>query len=353
MSVLKKLEKAFIVNFEITNQCNLDCMFCSAQLSRYARKDLPTSKVLSIIDKIAQQDIYSIFLTGGEPLLRNDLPQIIERCMNHEMNVMLSTNGIMESEEVADRIASTGLEEIQVSIHAPNEINDRLVQADGALEQSLQGLRNLVNAGLKVTVASVATRKNINLLPKLAKQVAEMGAKYFRVLRLIPHSDKMLKFLVPYEEMRKTVDEFGLLDDNLSDFTISIHASPGFVDEKFSDPDEYSIVHPLCHTCTAGKTSFGILPNGDCVPCLELKDPEFICGNILDKTIDKIWDSQPMATIRSATPDRYKGECADCNKKWLCYSARCVAHNLEGDILGDDVSCYLLRGEDRKPNLGR
>ena len=116
MYVLKSLEKPFIVNFEITSQCNQKCSFCSAQLSKYQREDLPTKDVLEIISKIAKEGIYSIFLTGGEPLLRNDLPLIIKQCLDYGMNVSLSTNGVMETERMAELIAFTGLDEIQVSI---------------------------------------------------------------------------------------------------------------------------------------------------------------------------------------------------------------------------------------------
>lgn len=342
MYILKSFEKPFIVNFEITSQCDQRCSFCYAQLLKYRREDLPTKSVLEIISKIAKEGIYSIFLTGGEPFLRNDLPLIIKRCLDYGMNVSLSTDGTMVTEKTAKLIASTGLDETQVSIQAPNEIHDKIVGVDGALTQSFKGLRNLIKAGLRVTVASVATRMNYSLLPELAKKVAVMGAKYFRVLRLMPHSYDMLQQIVPYEKMQILVERLSHLEEKLEGFIISIHTSPGFLDERFYNSREYKIVHPLCHTCTAGKASMGILSNGDCVPCLELKSPEFICGNILYSSFSDIWNSKPMSLLRSVTPDNYHGKCGECEFKWSCYSARCVAYNLGKDILGDDKSCYRL-----------
>ena len=339
---LKTLQKPFIVNFEVTSQCNQECSFCSAQLSKYRRDDLPTEAVLEIISKIAREGIYSIFLTGGEPFLRDDLPLLIEECLNYGMNVSLSTNGVEATERTARLIASTGLDEIQVSIHAPNDIHDKIVGVNGALSRSFEGLHNLIEAGLRVTVASVATRMNYYFLPELAEKVAEMGAKYFRVLRLMPHSYDMLQQIVPYGEMQMLVEHLMDLEKRTEEFTISIHTSPGFTDERFYSPEEYSIVHPLCHTCTAGKASMAVLSNGDCFPCLELKSPEFMCGNILHKSLSEIWNSGPMSLLRSATPDKYHGRCGECESKWICYSARCVAYNLGGDILGDDRSCYLF-----------
>jgi AdoMet-dependent heme synthase len=341
-ALLKSLKKPFIVNFEVTSQCGQECTFCCAQLSKYRREDLPTAHVLEIISRIARDGISSIFLTGGEPFLRKDLPLLVKECIDHRMNVSLSTNGTEASSEIAESIKSAGLEEVQVSIHAPDETHDEIVGVQGAALRSFSGLQNLVRAGLRVTVAAVATRANYSRLPELAQKVAKMGAKHFRVLRLMPHSYDMLKQIVPHREMQTLVKRLMLLGEKLEGFTIEIHSPPGFSDLSTYEPREYKILHPLCHTCTAGKLSMAILSNGDCVPCLELKAPEFICGNIVRDSLSAVWDSKPMSLLRSATPDRYHGKCSECEFKWTCYSARCVSYNLRGDVLGDDESCYHL-----------
>jgi radical SAM protein with 4Fe4S-binding SPASM domain len=261
--------------------------------------------------------------------------------MMYGMNVSLSTNGVEASIEKSNLIASTGLEEIQVSIYAPDDkIHDSIVGVNGALNQSLKGLKNLIDAGLRVTVASVGTRMNHYCLPELAEQVADIGARYFRVLRLMPHTQNMLEWIVPYNEMLFLVERMKDLEKRREEFIISVHTSPGFEMEQFQNPRIYNIVHPLCNTCTAGKTSMAILSNGDCFPCIELRKSELFCGNILDTSLDKVWNSEPMSILRSITPDNYHGKCGECYSKWICYSARCVAYNLGGDFLGEDESCY-------------
>lgn len=258
------------------------------------------------------------------------------------MNVSLSTNGTGASSEIAEEIRSAGLKEIQVSIHAPDETHDRIVGVQGAALRSFSGLRNLIEAGLGVTVAAVATRTNCSLLPELAQKIAKMGAKHFRVLRLMPHSHETLRQIVPRMEMQVLVKRLRQLEKELQEFTIEIHTSPGFLDTSASELREYSILHPLCHTCTAGKLSMAILSDGNCVPCLELKDPKFECGNVLRDPLAEIWRAKPMSLLRSVTPHRYHGKCGDCELKWTCYSARCVSYNLGGDLLGNDESCYRL-----------
>jgi radical SAM protein with 4Fe4S-binding SPASM domain len=341
-ALLSSLERPFIANLEVTSQCNLACTFCSAQLAKFRRDDLPTDLILQVIARIAEDGVRSIFLTGGEPLLRQDIPLIIRECVSRGMDVSLSTNGTEASSELAASLAAAGLEELQVSIHAPDSTHDRLVGCTGALDRGLAGLQNLVGAGLVVTVAAVATRANYPRLPRLAERVARLGAKHFRVLRLMPHSPEMLRQVVPHRQMQALVKRLARIGQGSAGLSVDVHAPPGFLDPLSHDPGEYAILHPLCHTCTAGKLSMGIMSNGDCVPCLELKDPEFACGNTLRDSLTTIWDARPMSLLRRATPDRYCGKCGKCELRWTCYSARCVAHHLRGDILGDDDSCYRL-----------
>jgi radical SAM protein with 4Fe4S-binding SPASM domain len=337
-SLLSSLSRPFIASFEITSKCDLECAFCSARLPEHRVNDLPTADALEIVSRLAEESILTIFLTGGEPLLHHDLPLIIEKCRQHGMNTLVSTNGTHATRDLAMTLASVGLDEIQISIHAPNEVHDTMVHSSGALEKSLVGLRNLVTAGLKVTVAAVPTRSNYMLLPDLAQIVAGMGALHFRMLRLMPHSHDLLRDVVPDREMEELVDRLTALRQTLKGFEITVHASPGLSKERYYDPKE----HKICHTCTAGKMSMGILSNGDCVPCLELKGREFLCGNMLTNSISEMWDSPPMRRMRSITPDAYRDTCGECQWKWTCYSARCVAYNLCGDILAEDRSCYKL-----------
>ena len=343
MHILQALDKPFHVSFEITNQCNLRCDFCSARLTECHRKDLSTNEILKIISILASEEIFSIFLTGGEPFLRKDLPIIVKNCSDRGINVTLSTNGTTVTKEVAETISRSGLDEIQVSIHADNKVHDKMVGIDGSIGNAMSGLENLLSSGIKVTVASVVTRRNYNRLPSLVRKVAKMGVSYFRVLRLMPHSNKMLKDIVPYNEMESLVKELSKIEDELGNISIIVTSSPGFIEKFGEGRQQYKILHPLCHTCTAGKMAMGILSDGNCVPCLELRDAQFICGNILQNSISNIWKSDQMSQLRSVLPNQYIGFCGKCEWKWSCYSARCVAYNIGENLFGDDVSCYFIK----------
>ena len=339
---LASLNLPFSINFEVTNICDLDCIFCSARLNEGKKNDLNTNNIYYILKELSFKGIKSLFITGGDPFNRDDIVEIIGYAINLGINVTLSTNGIRITHDIARKLYDAGLEEIQVSIHGTEKIHDKIVKVNGAYDMAIKGLKALCDAGLRVTVASVLTKLNINNIPNLVYNISEIGAHYFRVQRLMPHSSYLLSQVVSSEDMMALTKKLRIIESELKNIIIRIHSSPGLWDYVNWCPEEYDIVHPLCNTCTAAKLSMGILSNGDCLPCLELRGAEFISGNILNDDINTIWSSSPMRLLRNTIPDNYKGKCGDCDYKWSCYSARCVSYNLSGDIMGDDISCYRI-----------
>lgn len=340
MSTLNRLEKPFHVNFEITNSCNFNCSFCSAQLSKYQKPDLSTQDVCNIISILADEGVYALFFTGGEPLLRDDLPIFVKQALDYGMNVCISSNAAVASKEKAKQLVDAGLDEIQVSIQAPDTTHDNIVGVDGAIKMAFNGLQNLIDVGLGVIVASVGTRKNYQTLPSLADKVAHLGGICYRVLRLIPTSKDALQDMIPYEGLEWLVTEM-INRIEKGKITIDIHTPPGFVSHGYHNPGEYpQLLHAFTGICTAGKTTMAILPNGDCIPCIEFKN--FMCGNILKQSLDEIWNAEPMKLLKNVTPDKYQGICGECSYKWTCYSARCIAYRFD-HLYGDDFSCYKVR----------
>jgi radical SAM protein with 4Fe4S-binding SPASM domain len=189
-------------------------------------------------------------------------------------------------------------------------------------------------------VAAVVTKYNCEKLPELARRLISMGVSHFRVLRLMVHSKEMLKMIPPFEMLRKTVEKLEKIEKETG-VEIAVHASPGFI-EMTKGRKQYEIVHPMCHTCSAGKIAMGIFSDGTVTPCLELRDKKFECGNILSDSIKDIWNSKVMRYHREITPEDYAGKCGKCKSKWSCYSARCSAYSIYNDFLADDATCYLL-----------
>ena len=179
----------------------------------------------------------------------------------------------------------------------------------------------------------------------LLKELASVGVRKFRVLRYVPsHRKDMLKHIPPREIVMKYIP---IIKETAKKHNIDLllGTPPGLYPSSYSSVDMiYEGVHPAIYTCPAGKTEFDILPNGDVYPCMSFKNkPEMYCGNILEKSVYELWNSKPMRMLRQLTPADYTGICGQCKRKWTCYSCRCVAYNLTGDLYGDDLTCYIVR----------
>ena len=346
-NTLRFLSRPYTVSYEVTSSCDLGCYFCSARLKEFGRHDLGTAGAIRILDALIQEQVLSVFLTGGEPLLRSDIVDLVRHCTANGVNTLVSTCGVGIDRVLAVALFDAGLDEVQVSIHGVGALHDQTVGVPGAFEAAMEGVDAFLSAGMRVTVAAVTTRRNVQHLPALARAAADMGVHHFRAQRLMPHSHELLEEIPPREEFVKVTHELAEMNRALPSLAVHVHATPGLLDEgpDVFDKREPSIVHPLTHTCSAGKTSMGILSNGDCVPCLELKDPEFLCGNMLSDSLEAVWNAGPMKLLRDAGPATYQGRCGECELRWSCYSARCVAYHLDGNLLGDDISCYALQAE--------
>jgi len=337
-----ELEAPFMVDFEVTNRCPYRCIFCEGNLPNIQGvNELTTTKCFYIFEKLSKAGILGIFLTGGEPFDRPDIFDLIKFCFDVGLEPTISTNGFHLNEATIDRIPKTGLKHIQVSIHGYKDIHDSLVRVCGAYDIVLKNLIKLIESSIDVEIACVGLKENFESIPNLLNDLASIGIKKFRILRYMPaHTKEMLQHIPSIKVIMDTMPKITEIAKK-NNITLFSSFCPGLV----SDPRLiYESIHPMALTCPAGKSEFAILPNGDVYPCVNLKDnSSMYIGNILKDEVKEIWNHPTMIKLRKLTPKDYTGICGRCKKKYACYSARCIAFNLTGDIYGDDLSCYIVR----------
>jgi radical SAM protein with 4Fe4S-binding SPASM domain len=342
-----ELKAPFMVDFEVTNACPYRCPFCEANLGQIDPvPELSTDKCFSVLDAIAEAGVFGVFLTGGEPFVRSDLPTLIKHCFEVGLEPTVSTNGMYLSDKNIEAVMNAGLTYLQVSIHGYGDIHDSLVRVRGAYSYVLHNLEKAIQAKLDVEVACVGLEKNFSTIPALLYDLSSVGVKRFRILRLLAsHSAHILSQIPSRQtimnympEIEKVARECGI--SLTASFCPGLNPGAGVI---------YQDIHPMAITCSAGKTECAILPNGDVYPCVNLKDsPAMRVGNILQTPLKDLWNHPIMVELRRLTPDDYTGICGKCEMKYACYSARCVAFNLTGSIYGDDLSCYIIRENPRE-----
>ncbi len=332
-----------IVEFELNSSCTRRCEFCALTsiVENYysAYEPMEAIKIFNILEKLAEGGVETVFLTGGEPTLRKDLPEIVKETYRLDLLPLLSTNGENIDEIYAKRLKGSGLDKIQFSIEGPEKIHDEITRSFGGFKKSIKAAEILNRKGIKVIVSAVATKYNLPYIPELIDQIKNFTFG-FRIIRLMTFSQHLLdlrpppKYMTYYIETIKRCKEFGLK-------FIGGTVIPGLTIIRKPtlrhDPDEENVDT----LCKAGKYMMTIAPDGSVSPCQIFKK-DFVAGNILKQNVEEIWNGEVMRKFGELNPDKYKDQCGKCKDKWKCYSCRAIAYNLTGDIYGDDISCYRI-----------
>ena len=158
--------------FEVSAICNMDCKFCFAQW-RENKKHLPLEKVLKIIDKLKEFGIQAINLTGGDPLLRNDILEICKYCKNKGVMTIISTNGIelLKNKEILEYIDSINLPLDSFNPETHNKMRPCAVESHHKLVLELIDYINKNYPNVKIKINTMVSKLNINEVEKIGELI--------------------------------------------------------------------------------------------------------------------------------------------------------------------------------------
>jgi radical SAM protein with 4Fe4S-binding SPASM domain len=179
-------ERAPVVVWNVCMHCNMTCPHCyAAAVARPAPADLDTDEALALIDDLAGCGVRVVIFSGGEPLLRPDLFELLDRARERGIAAQLSTNGVGIDAAVAERLASAGVAYVGVSIDGLAAFNDEYRGLPGGFEAALRGLRCAKRAGMRTGLRMTLTRRNVAQLPAMAEVARGAGADRFYVSHLL------------------------------------------------------------------------------------------------------------------------------------------------------------------------
>ena len=358
--------------WNFTNKCNLNCLHChqdSSPTSSYP--ELTTSQAFKVIDNMSAAGVAILTFSGGEPLLRTDLYDAIERANDNGMLCTIASNGTLITHKIAKKLAKVGIKRVEIGLDgARAETHDFLRNKPGSFEATLQGIRSCATVGFDELATTMTLHsKNINELEETMDLAEKLGATRFYLNRLIPagrgveasyldvtprEKTKALEAL--YNRFYKSVTEgFGMqcyargmtyyarLGYERSKgkvFTVS-EALSGYekmFQEKFG-LEVSKIVRRLATGfggCSAGLTYAGVTASGDLIPCVPASSMRL--GNLLEQGLEEIWvHNELLNYIRNRKA--LKGSCKICAYSDLCGGCRYTAYITNGDWLGPDASC--------------
>jgi radical SAM protein with 4Fe4S-binding SPASM domain len=344
--------RPYVISWNLTYRCNLACEHCYldaggkpmlAEEDAFAdRRELSTEQCRDVIDKIAGFAPESVtILTGGEPLLRRDILEIVRYASERELWVVIGTNGIRVTEPLIERLKQDGVRGMALSLDALDaDRHDRFRNVRGAWENTVQGATRLHQAGLPFIIQTTVGAHNAEELEAIADFAHEkLGAKVWNLYFLVQSGRGKFVTDIDAAGYTKVLSELSRIQEKYRDRMVcNAKCAPHYVRRQFADnPD-----NPFARTydggaggCPAGTHYMGIRPNGDVTPCPYL--PEF-GGNLKDQSLAAIWnDSEVFTEIRRR--DSLEGRCGACELAAHCGGCRARAHATSGSVLAEDPLC--------------
>jgi AdoMet-dependent heme synthase len=305
------------VQLDVTYRCNERCVHC--YLDHDDHGEMTTAEIKDVLDQIADAGVFFLTLSGGEVLMRMDFFEIVKYARALLFDVKLKTNAFMIREKEADRIRDLGVRSVQVSIysHRP-EIHDAITMLPGSLKRSIEGIRLLLSRGVKVTIANVLMRQNLNDYPGVRALADELGIECTIDPTVTPMMDgdrSIVSLGIGGSELREVFRNSDLVGD-----VDQYCAPPPPVDENVMEETP----------CSAGHTACYISPYGELFPCVQFPLPS---GNVRTQKFIDIWrDSTQLKEVRSIRA-RDLPVCSTCSHVGTCTRCPGLAY-MEGSMRG-------------------
>jgi radical SAM protein with 4Fe4S-binding SPASM domain len=345
----------FFIQWHLTERCNLRCAHCYQTGGR--SEELSLEEIGSVAEEVAEMlDIWSetygisfsrsVNVTGGEPFLRQDLPEILETIGRKGFDLYLLSNGTLIDAGRTKMLSRLSVKGVQISMEGPENVHDA-IRGKGSFSASVEGIGHLLDAGLKVTVNATLSELNSGHLQDLVAIARSLGVRRLGFSRLVPSGRGLglIDRMIDREEVRKIYEEILSLEPAGLEI---VTGDP--VASQMSCPVGEDAGEVATGGCAAGLSGLTFLPDGTIVPCRRLFIP---IGNVRRDRIREVWASSPvLEALRERA--QYKGRCGKCERWAVCRGCRAIAYAYssaegENDFLADDPQCFI--GKEDESNV--
>jgi 12,18-didecarboxysiroheme deacetylase len=354
-------DKKPVVVWNITRQCNLKCLHCYAHAkSSPTDNELTTADGIRLIDDLASFGAPVLLFSGGEPMMREDLPELAAYAVKKGMRAVISTNGTLITKQAAKTLKEIGLSYVGISLDGMEEINDRFRAVKGAFNDAVNGIKNCMAAGIKVGLRFTINRYNSMEIPKIFHLLEDMNIPRVCFYHLVysGRGSKLVEEDLTHEETRDAVDTIightkRLHDKGLQKevLTVDNHSDGPYLYLKLleDNPKRAAEVMELLKMNEGNNSGRGIgciSWNGDVHADQFWRHYSF--GNIKERPFSEIWTdlSNPLMKKLKEKKKYVTGRCAGCRWLDICGgNFRVRAEAVTGDVWAPDPACYLTDRE--------
>ena len=362
--------KLRLLFWESTIKCNLRCAHCRrVEDDDTVDSDMSTAQAKAMIDQLAQlgknQDFMPILVfSGGEPLCREDIFELIDYGVAQKVKCALASNGTLIDQTISRKIKSAGIERVSISLDgATSEIHNKLRLQEGSFEAALNGIQCLNDCDVPFQINMTITRHNSHQMDDIFVLAEKLGAIAVHLFMLVPvgcgeeFAEEDMLSADEYELLLKRVahkEQDGQLEVKV---TCGPHYERVIREEKISNKpsaDQSKPHHaeqnrcpgghpgpkhgPMSKGCLAGSGVIFVGHSGDVFPCGYLP---VNCGNVLQASLETIWSgSEDLARMRDT--HQLKGKCGVCGYRNVCGGCRARAFAATNDYMEQEPMCTYI-----------
>ena len=339
----------------------MSCSHCYTNSgSAKGQAELSTGEGRALIEQLAAFGSPVILFSGGEPLLREDLPELAAYAIAKRLHAVVSTNGTLIDKAMAARLKAAKVTYVGISIDGLEATHDAFRRRDGAFKEALQGVRECLAAGLKVGLRCTINKDNLSELPGIFEliETEKIPRACFYHLVTTGRGEDLLKAMPSHKETRKALDH--IIDGTLGLHQKGLRTEILTVDNLADGPYLYVRMlkegHPgaakaydLLKLASGGGSGVGIACvnwDGEVYPDQFWRNKPL--GNVRQRPFGEIWTdlSNPFMAMLKEKAAHVKGRCSNCRYLELCGgNFRARAEALTGDSWASDPACHLSEEE--------
>ncbi len=345
-----------VIVWNITRKCNLACKHCYSESHKdTSENELDTQQAIALIDDLAQFGIPVILFSGGEPLMRYDIFELIRYASKKGIRAVLSTNGTLINEQTVNKIIEAKLSYIGISIDSANpDKHNKFRNLQFAFEKSVNAIKMLKEQGQKVGIRVTLTKFNADEMPRLFELADKLNVDRLCFYHLVPIARANETIALPNDQTRAIIGQILELAKKYPKIQVLTVDNPCdgvfiYLKLKRQNPERAKMIYNILKQTGGAKSSSG---NG--LACIDwngnVHPDQFsmnrTIGNIKQMRFGDIWQNNNILTQMENCKSHIQGRCKKCKFFEICNGGlRARAMALTGNFWASDPKCYLTDSE--------
>lgn len=321
-----------IISWNTTNACNMYCKHCYRDAGAKAEDELSTEEGLTLIDQIAGAGFRIMIFSGGEPLMRDDIFDLVSYARRKGLRPVFGTNGTLITGETAHKLKKAGAMAMGISLDSVDPgSHDDFRAMPGAWQGAVDGMLACREAGLPFQVHTTVMDWNMPEVEKLTDFAVDIGAAGHHIFFLVPTGRAVD---IEAETLRAEQYEVLLRRIMQKQAQVNIEIKPTCAPQFMRIAAQMELKTRFSKGCLAGISYCIINPRGIVQPCAYLNLP---AGDIRVTPFGEIWREAEI--FKNLRTEKYRGGCGSCKYQKICGGCRARAYFYHGDYMAEEPWC--------------